>query len=51
MPILAKAEVFIMDARGWHTSRSECSLEMLDHPNDTPRVHLNTNKRYVHPKT
>src|SRR5437879_2224972 len=26
MPILAKVEVFIVDARGWLTSRSECLL-------------------------
>src|SRR6266550_9345101 len=29
LDILAKVEVFIVDAIGWHATRSECSLEML----------------------
>ncbi len=40
MPMLAKVEVFIVDAIGWHTSRSECSLEILYHPTWATHVYL-----------
>ena len=40
MPILAKVEIFIVDAIGWHTTRSECSLEILYHPTWAAHVYL-----------
>ena len=40
MPILAKVEVFIVDARGWHTTRPECTLEMLYHPPWAAHIYL-----------
>src|SRR5258706_10482714 len=40
MPILAEVEVFIVDARGWHTTRLECSLEILDHHPWAAHVYL-----------